>query len=94
MANARAVIGDPRGPVGYETIVFPGTSKSVTQSLTRVSVALIFELHNLDGRIWVRPYVGNEEYNGETFASVPEAVDALPMLARELGWTDYRTTFT
>jgi hypothetical protein len=51
-----------------------------------------FELHGLDGKVWVRPYVGNEEFNGETYDTLNEAVDALPMLARELGWSDYRTT--
>jgi hypothetical protein len=51
-----------------------------------------FEIHKLDGKVWVRPYVGNDEYNGETYDTLTEAVDALPMLAREIGWTDYRIT--
>ena len=51
-----------------------------------------FEIHNLDGKFWVRPYSGQDEYNGETYDTLTEAVDALPMLAREIGWDDYRTT--
>jgi hypothetical protein len=51
-----------------------------------------FEIHGLDSRVWVRPYAGNVEFNGETYDTLTEAVDALPMLARELGWTDYHTT--
>jgi hypothetical protein len=51
-----------------------------------------FEIHRLDNRVWVRPYAGNVEFNGETYDTLAEAFDALPMLARELGWTDYHTT--
>jgi hypothetical protein len=51
-----------------------------------------FEIHGLDARVWVRPYVGNDELNGETYDTLADALDALPMLARELGWDDYNTT--
>jgi hypothetical protein len=53
---------------------------------------LCFEIHGLEGRVWVRPYAGNVEFNGETYDTLAEAIDALPMFARELGWTDYYTT--
>ncbi len=51
-----------------------------------------FEIHSLDGKIWVRPYAGNEEFNGETFDTMTEARDALPAIAVDLGWDDYNVT--
>jgi hypothetical protein len=52
-----------------------------------------FEIHGLDdGHVWVRPYVGNEEFNGETFAALVEALAALPTMASDLGWTEYAVT--
>jgi hypothetical protein len=75
--------------------------KTVTQSLLLCDERSIFrpmktnntfEIHGLDDKVWVRPYAGNEEFNGETFNTLTEAVAALPVLARELGWSDYGTT--
>jgi len=52
----------------------------------------IFEIHSLDGKVWVRPYLGQEEFNGSTYETVAEAITDLPTLAAELGWTEYRIT--
>jgi hypothetical protein len=51
-----------------------------------------FEIHNLDGRSWVRPHTGDQEFNGETFATMAEALAALPEMARDIGWSDYGYT--
>lgn len=51
-----------------------------------------FEVSSLDGRVWVRPYDGNVEYNGETYATLAEALADIPQLAADLGWTDYNIT--
>lgn len=47
----------------------------------------------LEGRYFVRPYVGNDEYTGETFNTLTEARAALPAMASDLGWpNDYNVT--
>lgn len=51
-----------------------------------------FEIHGLDGKVWVRPYANNVEFNGETFDTLTEARAALPAFAVSLGWTDYSVT--
>lgn len=52
-----------------------------------------FEIHDLDGKVWVRPYEGDTEFNGETFDTLGDAKAALPDMAIDLGWaTEYYVT--
>jgi hypothetical protein len=68
-------------------------SKGVDEMETKYTAVMsTFEIHGLDNRVWIRPYAGNVEFNGETFDTLAEALAALPALARELGWTEYLTT--
>ena len=53
----------------------------------------VFEIHDLDGRVFVRPYVGSVEFNGEIFDTVADARAALPGIAVDCGWTDYFVTY-
>lgn len=52
----------------------------------------VFEIQNLDGRVWVRPYAGSVEFNGDTFDSRADALAALRGFAVELGWSTFNVT--
>ncbi len=69
------------------------TDVSGTIRIRYMNTQRTFEIHMLEGRYFVRPYVGNDEYTGETFNTLTEARAALPAMASDLGWpNDYNVT--